>query len=293
MIVRDTGAGDVRGDLKAVLKELSNLSSRIQAIERRTEQLATLRAEDGDVEARIAQLERVLDFERVDLHARDAVSKAQLLDGPVPRLEASGLLPLDVFQALVEAIPARVFLDGRVAHEQELRVPPRLAPTYSIVTWGFLTEVVLKVLSQALMTRFEDSLGVYLRARFPSLPPLSQSGMEITLSEGRITRRTSGWVGHSAAERPWDLLTGVLHLKSEAVDGSLQTKPSPFQPNGLLAFLGPQGAHSFAAIPDSALGETEFYSYEFGIGPTREARRALTSMMGASEPVQGSPLVSR
>jgi hypothetical protein len=192
------------------------------------------------------------------------VARAPLVLDPGPHLVAADLLPQAVYEALVAAIPPPVFFEARAPHPPEVRVPPRLAPTAAIVAWTFAAEVVRAALAPALLTRLEEPVAAYARTRFPSLPPPAEWGVEITLTEGRIVRRATG---QPIAEREesWDLLTGVMPLVRPADSRGAHS---------LLAFPGP------VSIPDSSPHEPERLTYEFSIGPTRSARRALTKLMG-------------
>lgn len=270
-------------DVAALEVELSKLVSRIHLLRQRTEQLSTLRDEEGHAAARIAVLERVLDFERVAAHVRSAVARTELVEEPVPHLVASTLLPPDVFQAVLEAIPARVFFEGDAVQGQEMRVPPRLAPTCAIVTWMFLNDIVLRTLSDIVVARFVEPLTAHTRERFPSLPPFRDWGVEITLSQARIVRRTPGYAGGASTVRPWDLLNGIVSLArerdTEEHGSRLDGMVFPFRANSALIHLGPAEAHAYASIPPDAPSDLERYTYEFGIGPTRDARRTLTAVM--------------
>ena len=274
--------GALRSEAGAVRSELSTLASRLETLRRRMEQLSALRDEERDVAARVAELERVLDFTRVAAHVRSAARESPLVAEPVPHLIVSNLLPADAYRAVMHAIPASVLLDGRAERGQEVRVPPRLAPTTAIITWTFLNEVG-RVLSDVLVERLAEPLAAHARRRFPSLPPADGWGVEITLSEARIVRRIPGYQGGSPADRPWDLLTGVLYLgrhQDTAEYGSrLHGAAIPFRANSLLACAGAADIHAYASIPRDAPADTERYSYEFGIGPTKDARRTLTALM--------------
>lgn len=262
---------------------LSTFASRIETLRWRMEQLAALREEEPQLAARIARLERVLDFPRVAAHVRSAVAGASLVVEPAPHLTAPDLLPVDVYQAVIEAIPAAVLFDRRVERGQELRVPPRLAPVTAIVAWTFVNEIG-RVMSDLLVARLAEPLAVYARGRFPSLPPPGEWGVEMTLSEARIVRRVPGYQGGSSADRPWDLVTGVLclgrHRDTEEYGSRLQGGSIPFRANSLLAWVGTADTHAYGSIPPDAPAVTERYTYEFGIGPTKDARRMLTALIG-------------
>ena len=279
----DTSLDGVRRELGALREELSGLTAHLRTLQRQADQLAALHAEEPDAAAKVERLERVLTFEKVAAHFRDAVAQAPLIQDPVPHLWVSQLLPPDVYQAVIDAIPARAFFDDRAADANELRVPPRVAPTHSIVTWAFLTDVVLRALSSALVARFHEPLAAFTSARFPTLPPFGEWDVEVTLSQGRIVLRGPGYVGAPLPDRPWDFLTTVVCLArpndDEAFGSRLHGDVFPFRANSALTFLGPAQAHEYLSIPHGEARATDRYTYEFGVGPTREGRRTLTAMM--------------
>jgi hypothetical protein len=259
------------------VKEPVDLAELARTVARRAERLAILRREDAVAGARVERLERVLDAGRVGAHARLAVSEARLTAHPVPHLRVDELMPGDVYSALIDALPAAAFFDGNLAR-QELRVPLRLAPTHAVVTWSFFTDVMLDAISGALVKAFEGPLADMARTRFPHLPPIGKWG-EITLSQGRLVRRTAGEQPPEPAERSWDLLTGALHLARPG-DGDewgsrIGGADVPFRANRLVVRVAERGGDEYVSIPATAPPGTERYTYEFGIGPTREARRGL------------------
>jgi len=273
----------LRDGIDAVGLELSMLASRVGTLRRRMEQLSVLREEEVHAAARMARLERVLEVDRVAGHLRRAVNGGALVAEPVPHLVAPNLLPPDVYQVLLEAVPPPVFFEGPATERQELRVPPRLAPSPSIVTWMFVNDVVLPTLIDVLVARCAEPLARYTRERFPTLPPLQASGVELGPLDTRIVRRTAGCTGGTAADRRWDLATGMLFLSrpedTDEYGSCLQGVSIPFHANSALAYVAPAEAHAYATIPSDAPGAIERYTYEFGIGPTKQARQTLTTRL--------------
>jgi hypothetical protein len=274
----------LRDELGVLGQELSQLRTRVRTLRQRTEQLAALRGEESQLEARMTAVERVLAFDRVCAHVREAVERAPRAANPVPHLVVADLLPHDAYRALIEALPAPVFFDGRVPEGQRLGVPPRLAPAPAIVTWMFLSDVI-QMLSELLVTRFTEPLQAYARERFPSAPPLPEWDREVTLIDGRIVRRTPGYAGTLAPDRPWAFLVGVLDLArdhdGEEYGGRLADVFLPFRANTARVCVGPAARQTYAAIPSDASGNVERYTYEFTIGPTRQARQRLETQRQA------------
>jgi len=263
-------------DLGRLGEEVSRLRVQMQRVQQRTDQVLALRQSAPDAARRLAQLESVLDAEGVAAHLRDAIARAPLQPVPVPHLSVGNVLPAAVYDSLVDAIPPAVFFEGGDNEAQELRVPQRAGRLPEIVTWTFVTDVVLRALSPALVARFKDPLAAFARATFPSLPPFEEWKVDITLSQGRIVRRRPSGACPPSPDRPWDFLTGMVPL-GRAEDSE------EYGSNTLVVFLGPARAHRYLAVPSSAPPETERYTYEFGIGPARDARRALTAKMNRDD----------
>ena len=271
----------LHGDVRTARKGLARLTAALQAFERQAEQLRTLQAVERNVAARIAQLERVLRLDDVSAHVRAALARAELRRDPVPHVLIAELLPEDVYAAVVDAMPAAPFFDEDAGHGTALRVPPRLAPTHTIITTAFLNEVVKSALSAALLDRFHDSLIAFTQEHFPALPPFPSWNVEVTISQARIVRRSPG-DDPEPGDRHWDLLTGVVNVArpGDGEDGGsrLASTIVPFRGNTALVFNAPAGAHAYEPILPAAPPGTARYTYEFGIGPAREGRRRLEKM---------------
>ena len=285
-------------ELDAVGSVFTKLTSDIDKLRRRVDQLSALRTAEPAEGVQLQALERVLDIDRVAQHVRAACAAAELSAGPVPHLVISDVFPGDVYAAIVEAIPEPAFFEAVTDNAYQLRVPPRLAPFQALVTWEFVTAVVLRAFSPALLARLHEPLAAFARTQFPALPSLEDWNVEVTLSQGHIVKRCPGYASAHSEDRPWDLLTTIVDLgasQEDGLDGSVlgwrppsraelpagsgTVKNIPFRPNGALAFVGPASVHQYASIPRGAPQHAVRYAYEFGVGPTREGRRILNAMM--------------
>lgn len=285
----------LHGDVQTARKGLARLGAALQSFERQAEQLRTLQAIERDVAARIAQLERVLNLDGVTAHVLAAAGRAELRRAPVAHMLIADLLPHDVYAAVVDAMPAAPFFDQDAGHGTALRVPPRLAPTHTIITTAFLNEVVKSALSAALLDRFSDSLIAFTQEHFPELPPFPSWNVEVTISQARIVRRSPG-DDPEPEDRHWDLLTGVVHVArpGDGEDGGsrLASTIVPFRGNTALVFNAPAGVHAYEPIlPAEAPGPAR-YTYEFGIGPTREGRRRLEKIRRGRLPIDAARSIS-
>ena len=288
----------LRGEVRTARKSLARLTAALQAFEHRAEQLRTLQAIEQNAAARIAQLERLLDLDAVAAHVRAAVGRAELRRDPVPHVLVAELLPHDVYAAVVDAMPAAPFFDEDAGHGTALRVPPRLAPTHTIITTSFLNEVVKSALSAALLDRFNDSLIAFTQEHFPALPPFSSWDVEVTISQARIVRRSPGSSGDDprSGDRRWDLLTGIVNVarRGDGEDGGsrLASTIVPFRGNTALVFNAPADVHAYEPILPGEPPGTARYTYEFGIGPTRDGRRRLEKILRGRLPIDPARSIS-
>lgn len=285
-------------ELDAVGGSFTKLTRDIDRLRRRVDQLAALRTAEPAEAAQLHALERVLEIDRVAQHVRAACAAAELAAAPVPHLVISDVFPGDVYAAIVEAIPGPAFFEAVTDNAYELRVPPRLASFQTLVTWEFVTAVVLRAFSPALIARLHEPLAAFARTQFPALPALEDWNVEVTLSQGHILKRCPGYAGAYSEDRPWELLTTIVDVGALQEDGlygsvlggqslskgglpadSGTVKNIPFRPNGALAFVGPASVHQYAPIPREAPTHAVRYAYQFGVGPTREGRRILNAMM--------------
>jgi hypothetical protein len=296
----------LRREVRSIQEALTRLAAQAEVVQRRTEQLVTIHRENADGRARMDRLERILDAERIGSHVREAVSRSELLEDPFPHLVISDLLPPKVYEAMIAAIPSRVFFEDRPVNKQRLQVPPEFAPAYSIATWEFLTESVVRpVLGPALVQRFQRPLDRYISTLCPSVASLQEAGMTLTVSDGRILLRRPGYVIPPHRDPQWGFLTAIIYLVRAGdredygtqlyrldadrdspgnspfyVDPALcrLVKTVPFRTNSALVFLNSTGAHG-ASIPEDAPPETERYIYQIRIGADKNAKDVLLSRM--------------
>ena len=185
----DASLDALQRELEAVGSVFTKLTSDIDKLRRRVDQLSALRTAEPAEGVQLQALERVLDIDRVAQHARAACAAAELSAGPVPHLVISDVFPGDVYAAIVEAIPEPAFFEAVTDNAYQLRVPPRLAPFQALVTWEFVTAVVLRAFSPALLARLHEPLAAFARTQFPALPSLEDWNVEVTLSQGHIVKR--------------------------------------------------------------------------------------------------------
>ena len=160
--IRPAEEDSLRRELERLRGEARDLALELDEAQRQSAQAVALALEESHVEARMEQLEGVLDLGPVTRHVRDAMARVMLVDRPRAHAVVEGLLPPAVHQAAVDAIPAPVF---RGSIRSEIALPPKPAPTYAVATWLFLNDVARDVMGPALVGRVVETSGQAPAAR--------------------------------------------------------------------------------------------------------------------------------
>src|SRR5689334_19169862 len=134
-------------------QRLIDALERIPALETKVEQCIVAYQKDARSGERLAAFHARIDINRVQTHVRAAVAAASLERDPCPYLVIADLLPEDLYDEMLAALPPRIFFKP-YPHDptrEELQVPFAFAPAYSRVVWDFFaTEVVERTLLPAL-----------------------------------------------------------------------------------------------------------------------------------------------
>ena len=308
--LRAAARSEIEQAIRPLHKELKRLSedvgrlhaavdattARAEASERRAALLEeAARFDDGHRDA-LAALPRVLDEPRVVRHVRDAVAAARLHADPCDHVVVSGLLPDDVYNLLVQAIPSPAFFDQRDPIKQNIPFPMASGPSLSVRAWSFLDQVVAgRAIVPAMFEKFDRPLRAHYRTMFGDEAVERAAALPRRGSGGRLMLRRPGY--HLAPHRDpkYSFVTCLLYLARPGDDDTHGTQlfrvegdaeadykqtyypearghrcelvaTVPFRPNTMLAFVNARGAHG-ATIPDSAPATLERYSYQFYVTP--------------------------
>lgn len=239
--------------LEDAVAGLARLASTVHA---EHEQLAALRREDEASAAHLAALEPGIEADAVTTHVRAAVSGAAVADHPCPHLVVHDLLPRYLYDALVNALPARALMEEREPGTRQVPAPPRLASVATIVLWNFVIEAVVRpVLVPALTARFGLSA-------------------DSTLAACQLVRREPGCEWRAVAEDDHIRIRGVLFLVrpgdgadfgtnlSSSTSSEARVQRIPFTANTLVAVAAASGWRG-TAIPSDAPPDTARYALQF------------------------------
>jgi hypothetical protein len=306
-----SGAAPVGKDVRLLLK-------RLEAVERELEQTREMaRSSDRLVtqlkltttlnerqRRLIAELPRVLDERRVTEHVRDAIAAAPLLTDPYEHIVVERLLPDDVYDLILEAIPPIAFFSHQDPIKRNIRFPLGFGPELSTRVWDFfdntiargaIRTTVLEKFDGPLQRHFDSIFGPEFRAR--------ANDLRQSVSGGRLMLRAPGYHLGPHRDPKRSMLTCLLYLARpddsevygtqifRVADDSDATykqtyypeqdghacelvKVVPFRANTMLAFLNSRGAHG-ATIPADAPSDLQRYAYQFYIAPENDDLAAL------------------
>ena len=246
---------------------------------------------------------------RVPAHVRAVVAAAPLESDPCPYVVLDDLLPDDVYDALISAIPPPLFFDHLNVTRQDLKVPFEFAPRYHWEIWhAFQKHIFMKELVPALTDKFQDDLDLLVRTRWPGVADsMADAGISLHPAAARVMRRRPGYEIKPHRDPHWTFLTCILYLTKRddrqlygtqmcrlqheqefpthspfwvPEDDVEVVREVPGRANSAVVFLNSTGAHR-ASIPADARPETDRYIYQVQLGPERAVREALTARLPA------------
>jgi hypothetical protein len=286
----------------ADLARLPALHSTLDACHERIEQCAVAYEKDAALDDSLPALRRKLDPERCVSHATSAVNRATLETNPTPHIVISDLLPDDVCDEVVSAIPPGLFFKRQNETRRELPVPFFFAPKYHRVVWGFLYQhVIARAVLPAVIEKFRPALDAFIARHWPALGRLAESGITIGVSNSRLMQHRPGYRIRPHRDPRWAFLTCLVYLQRREDTHAYGTqfyrlreeqepshhsplwveeencrlvKDVPARRNGAVVFLNSTGAHG-ASVPADAPEGFERYIYQVQFGPDQATRQML------------------
>ena len=256
----------------------------------------------------IEALPTLLNESRIAEHVRRAVGGASLIADPYEHIVVEGVLPDDVYDLLIRAIPPVEFFDNRERFKQDLTFPMEYGPTLSAAVWGFMDDVVARrIVRPAVLEKFHDPLQNHFASMFGAAFVAQANALPQSASGGRLMRRRPGYHLKPHRDPKRAVLTCLMYLAragdsetygtqvfrvlDDAEADYKQTyypeedgrkcelvKVVPFTPNTMLVSLNSRGAHG-ATIPQDAPADLERYTYQFYVAPLNEALSAFVKSL--------------
>jgi len=248
--------------------------------------------------------------DRVLAHVRAAVERAQLHHDPCAHVVIDRVVPEDVYDELMSALPAPVFFKRQDRTREEMQVPFVFAPKYSRVVWDFFIQQIMEeALVPALTEKFRPALDDFLAKYWPGLGSWSESGLDLRVSNSRLLLRRPGYVIKPHRDPRWAFLTCLFYLQKRDAGQVYGTQlyrlrdereaphNSPFWvdykecelvtdvPGGrntALVFLNSTGVHG-ASIPADAPPDLERYVYQGQLSPDEAMKQQLIATLTGSD----------
>jgi hypothetical protein len=293
----------LRHDIVRLQREVERLSALVtDTAERaaRADQIAAqakhvLEANSRDRQ-RLAQLDAMLNEERIAAHVRDAIAAAPLCFDPYEHIVVERLLPDEVYQLLLATLPPVVFFGQRDPVRQDLPLPLEFGPPLSMRAWNFMEDVIAqRILRTAVIDKFHTPLQAHFDTIFGPEFRDRANALPKAASGGRLMLRRPRYHLSPHRDPKRSLVTCLIYLAREGDsetygtqifrvhdDGEAGYKQTyypeadgkrcelvrtvPFRPNTMLAFVNSRGAHG-ASIPATAPETVERYTYQFYVAP--------------------------
>jgi hypothetical protein len=289
-------------------QRLIDALDRVPELEARVEQCIVAYQKDARFADRLPAFQARIDAGRVQAHVRGAVAAATLERDPCPYLVITDLLPEDLYDEMLRALPPRVFFKP-YPHDptrEELQVPFAFAPAYSRLVWDFYaTTVVEQALVPALTEKFRPALDEFLASNWPTLGTWNESGLVLDVWNSRLLLRRPGYVIRPHRDPRWAFLTALIYLQKRGADHVYGTQlyrwrnerrashKNPFwvnegecelvrdvpgDRNSALIFLNSTGAHG-ASVPADAPPDLERYVYQAQFSPDEDMKQQLIDLL--------------
>jgi hypothetical protein len=308
----------LRKDLLRVMTRLDRLEETqrgaaelLQRVDRTATQLRLVSVLNRRQQSDVARLPAVLDEQRIAAHVRRAAAAAPLLTDPYEHIVVERVLPDDVYDLLIRAIPPGEFFNDRDRIKQNLAFPMELAPTLSACAWEYMDEVIARrVIRPVVLEKFHEPLQRHFASLFGPGFVERANALPQSVHGGRLMLRRPGYHLGPHRDPKHAMLTCLLYLardgdsaaygtqifrvRDDAEAGYKQTyypeedghacelvKVVPFKPNTMLVSLNSEGAHG-ATIPTDAPADLERYTYQFYVAPQKEAFAALLKSLPAA-----------
>ena len=248
---------------------------------------------------------QVFDEAPVARHVAVAIDRARLDTDPMAHLVVDALMPPEIYDALVDAIPPVELFTDKDEHKQNFKLHSfDVAPEWTLTALGFMEDVLIpRIIVPGLLQKFEAHVratyvrkyGAALGAQVAALPHIATAG--------RLMLRRPGYHLDPHLDPDRVVVTCLIYFARPGDDESFGTsfyriegdpvidrrntffpgnegycchlvKTAPFRPNTAVAFVNAGGAHG-ADIPSSAPAGTERYAYQFYVSPEPTALAAL------------------
>ena len=292
-------------DLQRALAAHEQTLASLPELSARIERCVTAYEDDARSADRIASFHATVDPEDVRAHVRSAISRTALEPNPYPHLVVKNIFPDNVYDCLVQALPAPIFFDKVSEHRDEMSVPLTFAPAYSRLVWQLFHDVIEQAVLPAIIEAFRPALDEFVRTSWPTLESWNESEITLRLANPRLMLRRPGYLIKPHRDPRWAFLTALFYLSPRASAHAYGTQlyrmkverdephTSPFWAhedecelvqdvagvaNSALVFLNGTGAHG-ASIPADAPANLLRYVYQARFSPDSATKARLLDLV--------------
>lgn len=260
----------------------------------------------------IACLPTLLDDRRIGEHVSRAIASAPLASDPYEHIVVERLLPDDVYDLLLRAIPPAEFFDDHDRIKQNLTFPMEYGPALAAKVWSYFDDMIARTMIRpAVLEKFHEPLQAHFATVFGAEFIDRANALPQAASGGRLMLRRPGYHLDPHRDPKRSMLTCLMYLAREGdseaygtqifrVHGDAEAdykqtyypeqaggrcelvKVVPYRPNSMLVFLNSRGAHG-ADISADAPAELERFSYQFYVAPLNEALSALIKSLPSAQ----------
>jgi len=225
---------EVSRQLRAISQQLEQLEQRVKAqgevlarmseLQTLVEQSVAVYKKDAADAHKLPALHAKLDLDRARRHAASAVARARLELDPGAHIVIEDLLPEDVAAELVNGVPASRFFPSHNMKRQEMGVPFSFAPAYSRIVWSFFYEVLEEAILPAVIEKFRPALDEFMRKNWPALGSFAQSGVKLGVWNSRLMLRRPGYRIKPHRDPRWAFLTCLVYLQKRGDSSAYGTQ---------------------------------------------------------------------
>jgi hypothetical protein len=260
----------------------------------------------------LACLPTLLDDRHIGEHVRRAIASAPFVTDPYDHVVVERLLPDDVYDLLLRAIPPAEFFDDHDRVKQNLTFPMEYGPALTAKVWGYFDDMIARTMIRpAVLEKFHEPLQAHFATVFGFEFVGRANALPQAASGGRLMLRRPGYHLDPHRDPKRSMLTCLMYLAREGdgeaygtqifrVHGDSEAdykqtyypaqaggrcelvKVVPYRPNSMLVFLNSRGAHG-ADIPADSPADLERFSYQFYVAPLNEALSALIKTLPAPQ----------
>jgi hypothetical protein len=290
--------------------ELSSATAR--RADRTAMQVKLVAVLDRAQEQEIARVAELLDERRIGDHVRCAIASASFVTDPYEHIVVERVVPEDVYDLLLRAIPPAEFFDDRDRIKQNLTFPMEYGPALSATVWGYFDDVIARTMIRpAVLEKFHQPLQTHFAGMFGAEFVGRANALPHSVSGGRLMLRRPGYHLKPHRDPKRSMLTCLMYLARQGDSEAYGTqvfrvhddteadykqtyypeelgrrcelvKVVPYRPNSMLVFLNSRGAHG-ANIPADAPPDLERFTYQFYVAPLNEALSALIKSLPSAQ----------